>query len=172
MPSLCAKGCGFFANATLGGMCSKCYREEQAAQDKAKAALAASVEPPATASPTPAPAVMPAAVMSTPSPAPAAATPVAGSSSSSGGGASAAASAEGSPATPADPEPGKPSNRCQQCRKKVGLAAGFKCRCGLLFCGQHRYAEAHNCTFDYKTAEREKLAANNPLVQASKVERI
>lgn len=61
--------------------------------------------------------------------------------------------------------------RCQQCRKKVGLT-GFKCKCGMLFCGQHRYAEAHNCSFDYKSAEREKLAANNPLVQASKVERI
>jgi AN1-type zinc finger and ubiquitin domain-containing protein 1 len=42
----------------------------------------------------------------------------------------------------------------------------------MLFCGQHRYAEAHSCTFDYKSAEREKLAAANPLVQASKVERI
>lgn len=61
--------------------------------------------------------------------------------------------------------------RCQQCRKKVGLT-GFKCKCGMLFCGQHRYAEAHNCTFDYKSVERERLAANNPLVQASKVQRI
>ena len=73
-------------------------------------------------------------------------------------------------ASPVTPSPSP--LRCQQCRKKVGLAAGFKCRCGLLFCGQHRYAEAHNCTFDYKTAEREKLSANKPLVQASKVERI
>jgi predicted nucleic acid binding AN1-type Zn finger protein len=57
------------------------------------------------------------------------------------------------------------------CRKKVGLT-GFTCRCGHLFCGQHRYAEAHACTFDYKSAGRQALAAANPLVQASKVERI
>lgn len=65
----------------------------------------------------------------------------------------------------------KTSTRCQQCRKKVGLT-GFKCKCGLLFCGQHRYAEAHECAFDYKTSQREKLAAANPVVQAAKVERI
>ena len=28
-------------------------------------------------------------------------------------------------------------NRCQECRKKVGLT-GFPCRCGGLFCGLHR----------------------------------
>jgi acetone carboxylase gamma subunit len=60
--------------------------------------------------------------------------------------------------------------RCQQCRKKVGLL-GFSCRCGHLFCGQHRNAEAHACTYDYKAVERERLAAANPVVQASKVER-
>ncbi len=36
----------------------------------------------------------------------------------------------------------------------------------------HRYAEAHQCDYDYKTAGREQLAKNNPLVQAAKVERL
>jgi predicted nucleic acid binding AN1-type Zn finger protein len=71
-------------------------------------------------------------------------------------------------AAPAEP---KVSTRCNKCRKKVGLT-GFKCKCGLLFCGQHRYAEAHDCGFDYKTTQREKLAAANPVVQAAKMERI
>jgi len=35
-----------------------------------------------------------------------------------------------------------------------------------------RYAEAHECTFDYKKMERQRLAKNNPLVQASKVDKL
>ena len=35
-----------------------------------------------------------------------------------------------------------------------------------------RYAEAHSCDFDYKTAGRQQLAKNNPLIQASKVEKL
>lgn len=35
-----------------------------------------------------------------------------------------------------------------------------------------RYAEAHECPFDYKTMERQRLAKNNPLVQASKVDKL
>ena len=66
---------------------------------------------------------------------------------------------------------GKVSTRCMCCRKKVGLL-GFTCKCGQLFCGQHRYAEAHACTFDYQGSERARLAANNPTVQASKIQRI
>ena len=38
--------------------------------------------------------------------------------------------------------------------------------------GGCRYAEAHQCDYDYKAAGRELLAKNNPLVQASKVERL
>ena len=35
-----------------------------------------------------------------------------------------------------------------------------------------RYAEAHECTFNYKKMERQRLAKNNPLVQASKVDKL
>ncbi len=69
---------------------------------------------------------------------------------------------------PTRPPLARSPRRCFQCRKKTGLT-GFKCRCGHNFCGQHRYAEAHTCSFDYKSAGREQLATNNPLVQASKV---
>eukprot|EP00877_Chromochloris_zofingiensis_P011749 jgi/Chrzof1/6828/Cz02g00050.t1 len=136
------------------GMCSKCYRQQQQEQEKVKAA-----EDAFRAAATPQPAL----------PAPKA--------------------VEEPPATPTNPEPSasapsvsnttiastpeaasKGPSRCQQCRKKVGLT-GFKCKCGLMFCGQHRYAETHDCTFDYKAMERQKLAENNPLVQASKVAR-
>lgn len=61
-------------------------------------------------------------------------------------------------------------NRCFSCGKRVGLT-GFKCRCGDLFCGIHRYSEKHNCTFDYKAAGREAIAKANPIVKADKVQR-
>jgi hypothetical protein len=56
-------------------------------------------------------------------------------------------------------------NRCEACRKKVGLL-GFACRCGGTYCG------AHACKFDYMAAGREQLARQNPLVVASKIDKI
>ncbi|TVU05728.1 hypothetical protein EJB05_48907, partial [Eragrostis curvula] len=62
-------------------------------------------------------------------------------------------------------------NRCAECRKKVGLL-GFACRCGGTFCSVHRYAEKHACDFDFKSADREQIAKNNPLVVAPKINKI
>ncbi|KAG0544553.1 hypothetical protein BDA96_02G285500 [Sorghum bicolor] len=36
----------------------------------------------------------------------------------------------------------------------------------------NRYAEKHACSFDFKTAAREKIARNNPLVVAAKINKI
>ncbi|KAJ1268426.1 hypothetical protein BS78_07G134000 [Paspalum vaginatum] len=77
----------------------------------------------------------------------------------------AATSSYSEPAVKATP------NRCLTCRKKVGLL-GFGCRCGGTFCSLHRYAEKHACDFDFKKAGREKIAKNNPLVVASKINKI
>uniref|UniRef100_A0A0D3BFL0 AN1-type domain-containing protein n=1 Tax=Brassica oleracea var. oleracea TaxID=109376 RepID=A0A0D3BFL0_BRAOL len=52
-------------------------------------------------------------------------------------------------------------NRCSGCRKKVGLT-GFRCRCGDLFCAEHRYSDRHDCSYDYKIAGREAIARENP----------
>lgn len=49
---------------------------------------------------------------------------------------------------------------------------GFTCRCGGLYCGEHRYDQAHNCNFDYKTVEREEIRKNNPVVVSDKIQRI
>ncbi|XP_059628863.1 zinc finger A20 and AN1 domain-containing stress-associated protein 5-like [Cornus florida] len=59
-------------------------------------------------------------------------------------------------------------NRCVGCRRKVGLT-GFRCRCGELFCSEHRYTDRHDCSFDYKTYGREAIARENPVVRASKI---
>lgn len=186
-PTLCVTGCGFFANCGSGGMCSKCFRETQAAEQAqqratesmVKAASAAALDssvaaaaPAAAASsqrpvPPPAETTPDTAMLESSSPATAAAAPA----SSAAAAAAAAPDATPEAAAPTPAAACKTPTRCQQCRKKVGLT-GFTCKCGLLFCGQHRYAEAHECSFDYKTTQREKLAAANPVVQAAKVERI
>ncbi|KAF2293610.1 hypothetical protein GH714_003360 [Hevea brasiliensis] len=41
-------------------------------------------------------------------------------------------------------------NRCSGCRRKIGLT-GFRCRCGELFCWEHRYSDRHDCSYDYNS---------------------
>ncbi|KAK4770627.1 hypothetical protein SAY87_031159 [Trapa incisa] len=65
----------------------------------------------------------------------------------------------------------KEVNRCSGCRKKVGLT-GFRCRCGELFCADHRYSDRHDCSYDYKAAGREAIARENPVVRAAKIVRV
>ncbi|XP_051118571.1 zinc finger A20 and AN1 domain-containing stress-associated protein 5-like [Andrographis paniculata] len=54
------------------------------------------------------------------------------------------------------------------CRKRVGLM-GFRCRCGDVFCAEHRYSDRHDCSYDYKAAGREAIARENPVVRAAKL---
>ncbi|KAL2330839.1 hypothetical protein Fmac_018420 [Flemingia macrophylla] len=84
------------------------------------------------------------------------------------------------PAPPLDPprdHPPSPSeakrvvNRCSGCRRKVGLT-GFRCRCGHLFCAEHRYSDRHDCTYDYKAAGREAIARENPVIRAAKIVKV
>ncbi|XP_071734836.1 zinc finger A20 and AN1 domain-containing stress-associated protein 5-like [Rutidosis leptorrhynchoides] len=62
-------------------------------------------------------------------------------------------------------------SRCSGCRKKVGLM-GFKCRCGEMFCSEHRYSDRHDCSYDYKSAGREAIARENPVVRAAKIVKV
>jgi len=72
------------------------------------------------------------------------------------------------------PEPSKPKKgkkrRCGICNKKIGLT-GFECRCGGLYCSIHRYADMHQCTFDYKVDGKEKIRKANPVVADDKITR-
>lgn len=83
----------------------------------------------------------------------------------------AACSVRPTPAAVLSPARVASKKKCGTCSKKVGLT-GFTCKCGRVFCGVHRYAEAHGCEFDHKTSERARLAEDNPLVQASKLDRL
>ena len=145
----------------------------------APAAPDAAPAAPPVAVPAAAPAAAAAAAPASASPSPAAVDP--GPVPARGGGGS-----QATPATPAAPAAGvgggeeedgpperpvqKNPGRCWKCNKKVGLT-GFKCKCGYVFCGAHRYAGEHECDFDYKTTGREAIAKANPVVVAPKLER-
>ena len=54
----------------------------------------------------------------------------------------------------------------------VSFLSGFHCRCGHQFCSLHRYADTHECTFDYKTSGREELEKHHPKIIAAKIEKL
>ncbi|KAJ8933835.1 hypothetical protein NQ314_013757, partial [Rhamnusium bicolor] len=66
----------------------------------------------------------------------------------------------------------KKKARCNECNKRLNITNIYNCRCGKIFCSQHRYSEVHRCSYDYKTEGRKILEQQNPLVTAEKVNRI
>eukprot|EP00456_Euglypha_rotunda_P051448 TRINITY_DN4155_c0_g1_i13.p1 TRINITY_DN4155_c0_g1~~TRINITY_DN4155_c0_g1_i13.p1 ORF type:complete len:272 (+),score=39.37 TRINITY_DN4155_c0_g1_i13:92-817(+) len=47
----------------------------------------------------------------------------------------------------------KNKSKCWKCPRKVGIT-GIECRCGYIFCGEHRYASEHDCPYDFKKIGR------------------
>lgn len=64
---------------------------------------------------------------------------------------------------------GAPPHRCQQCGVRCRLAQQFRCKCGSMFCPQHRFVDQHGCRFDHKSFDRQRLQVSNPKVCASQV---
>lgn len=58
--------------------------------------------------------------------------------------------------------------RCKVCKKKD--ITNMKCRCGKTFCIAH--LGAHDCTFDYKKEQKEKLVKDNPKITNKIFEKI
>lgn len=46
------------------------------------------------------------------------------------------------------------------------------CKCDLVVCFDCRYADIHNCSFDYQKDAKETLTKNNPTVVSKKLEKI
>ncbi|XP_020082304.1 zinc finger A20 and AN1 domain-containing stress-associated protein 5-like [Ananas comosus] len=150
----CANNCGLFGSTATRNLCSRCYRDFRLKQQDH--AAAADIACDNSRLPSRSPSTTSSSCVTAPAPLVPTEEPAS----------SATASAE---------QPQLASNgpsRCAACRKRVGLSAGFQCRCGATFCGAHRYPERHACGFDYKAAGREAIARANPLVRADKLRRI
>ncbi|WVZ65372.1 hypothetical protein U9M48_014748 [Paspalum notatum var. saurae] len=149
--TLCANNCGFPGNPATQNLCQGCFS-------------AASMPSPAASSSS-----APAATSQQPQPRTA---PVVPELELGSPGAPAGAAVDLAVEAPAAAEAKARSsvNRCSSCRKRVGLT-GFRCRCGDLFCGAHRYSDRHGCSYDYKGAARDAIARENPVVRAAKIVR-
>ena len=66
----------------------------------------------------------------------------------------------------------KKKSRCSECNKRLNITNIYNCRCGKIFCSQHRYSEVHRCSYDYKSEVRRILEHQNQLVTADKIKRI
>ncbi|RWS31699.1 AN1-type zinc finger protein 6-like protein, partial [Leptotrombidium deliense] len=73
--------------------------------------------------------------------------------------------------TPKTDEKQKKKTRCTHCKVKVGVI-GFPCRCGGVFCANHRYANEHKCNFDYKELGAEEIRKSNPKVVGEKIKKL
>mmetsp|Transcript_26951 Transcript_26951/g.59249 ORF Transcript_26951/g.59249 Transcript_26951/m.59249 type:complete len:97 (+) Transcript_26951:133-423(+) len=68
------------------------------------------------------------------------------------------------------PEPVDEAN-CFECQKKLGINV-FRCKCSHNFCKKHRYAEDHNCNFDFKANKEIQLKDRNPMMKQKQLDQI
>ncbi|GAV76839.1 zf-AN1 domain-containing protein/zf-A20 domain-containing protein [Cephalotus follicularis] len=156
-PRLCVNNCDFFGSTATQNMCSKCYQHLQLKEQQSsstKLALHQNLAPPSSSS------------LSS-SQSPSVSSPAVEFPNPEENHAAAEDGIKEVRVTMGVQQP----NRCLTCRKRVGLT-GFNCRCGMTFCGTHRYPELHGCTFDFKAMGKDQIAKANPVVKAEKLNKI
>ena len=62
-------------------------------------------------------------------------------------------------------------SRCECCRKKLGLVT-FQCKCGGVYCSEHRMSENHTCQYDYQAEYKKLLSTNLVKVVGAKLDMI
>lgn len=50
-------------------------------------------------------------------------------------------------------QPQQQKKRCAKCSKKLSVCQGIECRCKNIYCSVHRYPEEHDCEFNYDTVD-------------------
>ncbi|CAA0815276.1 Zinc finger A20 and AN1 domain-containing stress-associated protein 2 [Striga hermonthica] len=154
-PILCVNNCGFFGSPANMNMCSKCYKDTILKQQQPKV-VSTSIEGIINGGSLLTP------ILQNPKPESSKLKETPGLSAGNDGNLK---SIEANKTRSEGP------NRCTSCRKRVGLT-GFKCKCGDLFCGTHRYSDKHDCPFDYQAAGKDEIARANPVVKAEKLDKI
>jgi len=68
----------------------------------------------------------------------------------------------------------KNKNRCYSCDKRIGTTEipGIECRCGYTFCPSHRLPHDHDCPYNFKERQKQKLARENNKVNHKKFDTI
>lgn len=61
-------------------------------------------------------------------------------------------------------------SKCAKCLKKVLIP--MVCRCAGTFCIRHRTPEDHACSFDHQTYGKSRIAVDNKVVIAAKIDKI
>ncbi|KAK8515706.1 hypothetical protein V6N13_139324 [Hibiscus sabdariffa] len=140
-PKLCANNCGLLGSPSTRNLCSKCHRDLQLKQHQSSSAKLAVNQ-----------------------------IPILSSSLTSSSSSFQVKDEQTAEIKAAEMVVEVRPKRCLSCEKRVGLT-GFKCRCGMVFCGIHRYPEEHGCNFDFKAVGKQQIAKANPVVKAVKLQK-